>query len=95
MATKNYTMMTGRELAETLKVSRAIVSKWTKEGLPCSYIGKVREASRGSRPRYDMDEVKAWLRSRSTCSGCVSVEVAAPAVSRGLSFNQAVKEVLA
>lgn len=88
-------MMTGRELAETLKVSRAIVSKWTKEGLPCSYIGKVREARRGSRPRYDMDEVKAWLRSRSNGGGRGIAEDAAPAVSRGLTFNQAVKEVMA
>ena len=69
MATKIYTMMTGRELAETLSVSRAIVSKWTKDGLPCFYIGKVREARRGSRPRYDVEEVKEWLRSRSMQKG--------------------------
>ena len=78
MATHNTIMMTGRELAETLRVSRALVSKWTKEGLPCSYIGKVRESRRGSRPRYDMNEVKAWLRSRSVTkqkggAACVKV----------------------
>lgn len=61
--TINERMMTGRELAETMQVSRALISRWTKEGVPCVFIGKVKESRRGARPRYDLQQVHAWLQS--------------------------------
>lgn len=54
-------LLTGCELAEKMRVSRALVSRWTKEGAPCVFIGRVRESRRGARPRYDMQQVRAWL----------------------------------
>ena len=54
-------LLTGCELAEKMRVSRALVSRWTKEGAPCVFIGRVRESRRGARPRYDMLQVRAWL----------------------------------
>ena len=57
-------MMTAAELAEKIGVSRALVSRWTKEGAPCVFIGSVRESRRGARPRYDMQQVFAWLEGR-------------------------------
>lgn len=53
------------QLAQTMRVSKNTVSQWRKEGLPCIYIGKVLEPRRGSRPRYDLEKVKAWLEERS------------------------------
>lgn len=52
------------ELAKALSVSRALVSKWNKKGLPCFFIGDVKEHKRGARPRYDLAEVRAWLETR-------------------------------
>ena len=46
-------------------VSKNTVTQWRKEGLPCIYIGKVTEPRRGSRPRYNLEKVKAWLEERS------------------------------
>lgn len=57
-------LLTGCELAEKLRVSRALVSRWTKEGVPCVFIGRVRESKRGARPRYSLADVRAWLESR-------------------------------
>lgn len=53
------------QLAQTIGVSKNTVTQWRKEGLPCIYIGKVTEPRRGSRPRYDLEKVKAWLEERS------------------------------
>ena len=58
-------LLTGSELAEKMRVSRALVSRWTKEGVPCVFIGRVRESRRGARPRYDVQQVRAWLENRS------------------------------
>lgn len=57
-------LLTGSELAEKMRVSRALVSRWTKEGVPCVFIGRVRESRRGARPRYDVQQVRAWLETR-------------------------------
>lgn len=54
-----------REIAEALRVSKNTVTAWTREGLPCIYIGKITEPRRGARPRYDLEKVKAWLEERS------------------------------
>lgn len=58
------TMFDACGLAEKLGVSRALVSRWTKEGCPCVYIGRVMEPRRGSRPRYNLAEVETWLKTR-------------------------------
>lgn len=57
-------MLSAKQLAQFYQVSRALVSRWTKEGLPCIYIGKVKESRRGSRPRFDITQVKAWLKAQ-------------------------------
>lgn len=58
------TLLSAKQLAQYFQVSRALVSKWTKEGAPCTYIGTVKEPRRGSRPRYDIAQVETWLKSR-------------------------------
>lgn len=67
MDTKNKIesqFMRGKELAQVLRVSRPLVSRWTKEGMPCIYIGVVQESRRGARPRYNLEQVMAWLESK-------------------------------
>lgn len=52
------------KLARELGVSKNTVTQWRKQGLPCIYIGRVLEPRRGSRPRYDLAKVQAWLEER-------------------------------
>lgn len=61
--------MKASELAKSLSVSRALVSKWNKKGLPCFFIGEIKEHKRGARPRYDLAEVRAWLENRTQKGG--------------------------
>lgn len=56
--------ITGVELCSLLKISRTTLSLLMKEGCPCIYYGRITEPRRGSRPRYNLAEVKAWLASR-------------------------------
>lgn len=58
------TPMTRTELARALKVCPDTVSDWTKRGLPCFYVGRVRQARRGSRPRYRYEDALKWLEAR-------------------------------
>lgn len=44
--------MTRRELAKHFKVAPDTITRWTREGLPALYIGKVKGVARGARPRY-------------------------------------------
>lgn len=53
--------MTRTEIAKALKVCPDTISDWIKRGLPCFYIGRVREARRGSRPRFRYEECIKWL----------------------------------
>ena len=68
-------LLTGCELAEKMRVSRALVSRWTKEGVPCVFIGRITESKRGARPRYSLADVRAWLESRT--AGTAGKEVKA------------------
>lgn len=56
--------ISGKELASEMKVSLGTITRWTKEGCPCVYIGRVMEPRRGSRPRYNLAEVETWLKTR-------------------------------
>ena len=58
-------LLNQRELAASLRVSKHTVIAWTKEGCPCVYYGIKCSPGRGSRPRYDLEKVKAWLDQRS------------------------------
>lgn len=63
---KEGMLLTGCEIAEKMRVSRALVSRWTKEGAPCVFIGRITESKRGARPRYILADVRAWLESRTS-----------------------------
>ena len=52
------------QLAEALGISPRAVTMLTKEGCPVSYMGIVKQVKRGAHPRYDLEEVKRWLRDR-------------------------------
>lgn len=56
--------ITHKETAEAMKVTPATLSAWIKEGCPCVYFGKVTSSRRGSRPRFKIEEVEAWLKQR-------------------------------
>lgn len=58
-------LLNQRELAASLRVSKHTVIAWAKEGCPCVYYGIKCSPGRGSRPRYDLEKVKAWLEERS------------------------------
>lgn len=49
--------LNGRELREVLGVSRETLRLWRQRGLP--HYGGV-----GILPRYQLDEVRAWLESK-------------------------------
>lgn len=51
-------MLKATELATELNISRMTVSNLTKCGMPCVYFGTKTTGGRGSRPRYDLEEVK-------------------------------------
>ena len=57
-------MLTQKELAAELKLSVSCIGSLMKEGLPCLYVGTVCRRGRGSRPRYVIDEVVAWMQER-------------------------------
>lgn len=63
--TMNKKLLTQKELAAELKISTSCIGALMKEGLPCLFVGKRGRGGRGSRPRYYIDEVEAWMRSRS------------------------------
>lgn len=58
------TVMTRREIAKHFKVAPDTITRWTKEGLPALYIGKVRGVARGARPRYLLSQVMTWLENQ-------------------------------
>lgn len=62
--TKYRELCTQKDLAAMLSVSVRTVRNWHKSGCPRVCIGTA-QIGKGVRVRYNMDEVKAWLRSRS------------------------------
>ena len=61
---KKQELMTRKELARQLKVAPETITRWTKQGLPALYIGKIREVAKGARPRYIFSHVIKWLENR-------------------------------
>lgn len=59
--------LTKTELARAMRVSVGTVSKWNRTGCPRFYVGVTH--GKGSRPRYDLEQVKAWLASRTAADG--------------------------
>lgn len=58
---KNDMMMTRQQLAKHFHIAPDTVTRWTKQGLPALYMGKVKEVARGARPRYRLSQVMTWL----------------------------------
>lgn len=48
--------LTRQELCAALRVSESTIRRREHEGMPVTYIGKL--------PRYDLAEVKAWMREQ-------------------------------
>lgn len=48
-------MLNKIELCNYLKIQRATLDSWIKQGLPCYHNGRTY--------RFDLEEVKEWLRS--------------------------------
>lgn len=44
-------------------VSEPVVRSWRREGCPCLNLG-IATHGRGSKPRFNYEEVKAWLQRR-------------------------------
>ena len=57
-----FGLLTPAQLAKALGVGITTVRKWRGMGCPCVFIG-TRTAGCGSRPRYDLAEVRKWLLS--------------------------------
>lgn len=55
---------TREDAARALHVSIDTISEWTRQGMPCLYIGRVQRFARGSRPRYILRKCLAWLENR-------------------------------
>ena len=58
------TVMTRCELAKHFKVAPDTITRWTKQGLPVIYIGKIKEVAKGARPRYLLSQVRTWLENQ-------------------------------
>ena len=54
--------ITGRELRQALGVSAPTVTLWKEQGCPHFCVGK--SSGCGSRPRFQLDKVIAWLEAR-------------------------------
>lgn len=61
----NYskTLKTQKEIATLFGVGVATVRRWHGKGCPRIYVGNNIKGS-GSRPRYDVQQVRAWLETR-------------------------------
>lgn len=71
----NYsrTLKKQREIASLFGVSVATVRRWHRLGCPRFYVG-TNCAGSGSRPRYDVQQVRAWLESRTAGTAGKEVE---------------------
>lgn len=57
-------LLTRSQLAHLLKCSVNTVTRLTKQGMPVYYVGAMQHPGKGSRPRYNPDTCKLWLRAR-------------------------------
>lgn len=49
------------ELALVMRCGVETVSHWVKRGMPCTYLGKVKKPTRGSKPLFRYHDCIAWL----------------------------------
>lgn len=76
-----------QQLCAALSISESTVRRLEREGLPFTPI-----RSRGK--RYDLDEVKRWLRGRGCQSGPIKTELSTSALwSAGRAFTDACRQV--
>ena len=79
--------LTRQQLCAELTVSESTVRRWELDGLPVTPIGR-----RGK--RYDLAEVKRWLRGRGCQSGPTKTEFTTSALwSAGRAFTDACRKV--
>lgn len=65
---KNNHELTPAELAGELGVSVMTVSRWRKAGMPFIDRKTYKAGKHAARPRYDLEQVKAWLASRTAAT---------------------------
>lgn len=58
-------LLTREQTAKALGVGADMVSNWTRRGCPTIYLGNKHKLGKGTRPRYILEDVKAWLAARS------------------------------
>lgn len=62
MDEKRY--LTRSEVAEVFRVKVRTVSHWVREGCPVIFTGSRKEAGKGCRPLFVVEEVEVWLKER-------------------------------
>lgn len=60
----NDIIMTRRELARYFHISPDTVTRWTHQGLPVIYIGRIKSIAKGARPRYRLAQVLTWIENQ-------------------------------
>lgn len=61
-ASKNL-LVTQEELASLMQVSTGTIGNYTRQGMPCLYIGTAK-GGKGSIPRYKYQDCISWLEKR-------------------------------
>lgn len=56
-------LLTQEELASIMQVSASTIGNYTRQGMPCLYIGTAK-GGRGSIPRYKYQDCISWLEKR-------------------------------
>ena len=56
------------ELAAALGVSKTTISRWKTLGCPYHEAAPFAIAAQASRPRYNLEAVKAWIKAKQTRS---------------------------
>lgn len=69
-------MLTNRQLAARLHCSIVHIQALQKEGMPCVFLGRA-TCGRGSRPRYNLAKVMAWLEERTAANTATRKEMEA------------------
>jgi phage terminase Nu1 subunit (DNA packaging protein) len=52
------------ELSAALGVSKATISRWKTQGCPYHEAAPFAIGAQASRPRYNLEAVKAWIKSK-------------------------------
>ena len=56
--------VTRKQVAKALSVSVDTITDWTRQGMPCLYIGKVQRCERGAKTRYIIIKCLEWWEKR-------------------------------